>query len=123
MPSGVQLTLTANPSFAVRTAARRGLQEAGAAVLVVSNGLAPREPVPRHGVHMTETVFVHHQTGGGSEQAVAVGYRAYWALFQHEMLSYHHPHGGVAKFLELAVLEMEPAVLGIIARNIQEALL
>jgi hypothetical protein len=117
-----RLTFGADPELAVVTAARRGMQAAGDALLALSDALAPTEPEPRHDVHMVETGFARVELGRDGGDQVAVGYDAYWAVFQHEDLEYEHVHGGQAKFLETAVLEGEDVALAIIADTIREAI-
>lgn len=90
-------------SLGLQTALRRGLQAAGVEILAASDALAPTEPKPRHGVHLTETGFVRVVPGVNSD-SVVVGYEAFWAWWQNEDLTYHHPHGGQAKFLDTAML-------------------
>lgn len=114
--------LTLHPvDVVVATARRRGLQAAGEMILGLSNAGAPKEPEPKHGVHLVETGFTRVEPGGESD-AVAVGYTAFWAVWQEEDLSYHHPHGGHAKFLSGALLEGGEAGLEIVAETIREAL-
>lgn len=94
----------------VSAAIRRGLKRAGQIVLAASDAGAPTEPEPRHGVHLTETGFTRVEPGVGSD-AVAIGYGAFWAIWQEENLTYHHPHGGHAKFLSGALLETGQAAV------------
>lgn len=103
--------LTLNDAITVQVAAarRRGLKRAGQAVLAVSDANAPREPEPRHGVHLTETGFTRVEPGADSD-AVAIGYGAFWAVWQEENLSYHHEQGH-AKFLSGALLEAGQAAV------------
>lgn len=121
MPSEVRLTLNDTLEMKVATARRRGLKAAGDAVLAVSDVNAPREPIPKHGVHLTETGFSRLEPGAESD-AVAIGYTAFWAVWQHEDLTYHHPDGGHAKFLSEAVLEGQAAVDEFVPAAIREAL-
>lgn len=105
----------------VVAARRRGLKNGGRAILALADAGAPREPVPRHGVHLTETGFTRIEPGLDTD-AVAVGYRAFWAPLQEEDLTYNHPHGGHAKFLYGGLLEGESAALEIVAASIRAAI-
>jgi len=106
----------------VATARRRGLKTGARLILALSDEGAPREPEPRHGVHMTETGFTRLEVGPDGEDIAAIGYGAFWAVFQHEDLTYNHPHGGHAKFLSLAVVEGEQPALEAVAAGIRELL-
>jgi hypothetical protein len=117
---GMSTELTLNP-VTVDAATHRALVEAGATILAMSDEGAPTEPEPRHGIHMTETGYV--RVNVDAEGAVAeIGYGAFWALWQHEDLAYHHPHGGHAKFLELALLEGQEKAFALMAENVAAAL-
>lgn len=119
MGMNVKVTGTAvNPMVEIQTRIREGLLEAGKTVLAVSDALAPTEPVPRHGIHMVETGFAQVEPGLDGDR-VAVGYRAYWARWQHEDLNYDHPHGGEAKFLEHAALQSKVGTMEIIAGKVR----
>jgi hypothetical protein len=115
------LVLNEALSVEVATARRRGMQVAGRAILALSDAGAPTEPEPRHGVHLTETGFTRIEPGAETD-AVAIGYGAFWAVWQHENLAYHHPHGGHAQFLSAALVEGADAALEIVAASIREAL-
>lgn len=52
---------------------------------------------------------------------VAIGYRAYWAGWQHERMDYHHVIGQ-AKFLEQALTEGKDEALQAVADGIREQL-
>lgn len=105
--------------LALATARRRGLQAGARLVLAKSDTLAPREAEPRHGVHMTETGFVRVEPG--IDDTVAIGYEAYWAVWQNENLLYHHPEGGQAKFLDTALLTGAEMALEQVAIAMREA--
>lgn len=104
--------LVLNDAITVQTSAaiRRGLKRAGQIVLAAADEGAPKEPEPKHGVHLTETGFTRVEPGVGSD-VVAIGYEAFWAVWQEENLTYHHPHGGHAKFLSGALLEVGQAAV------------
>ena len=55
------------------------------------------------------------------ESTAIVGFSAYWALFQHEDLTYHHDDGE-AKFLEIPLTTERDAALEIIAARLREGL-
>jgi hypothetical protein len=121
MPSEVHLTLNDTIGIRVATARRRGLKAAGDAILAISDLNAPREPIPRHGVHLTETGFTRIEPNEGQD-AVAIGYSAFWAIWQEEDLTYNHPDGGHAKFLSGALLEGQAAVDEFVPAAIRAAL-
>jgi hypothetical protein len=103
--------LILNDAITIQTSAaiRRGLKRAGQVVLAASDAGAPREPEPRHGVHLTETGFTRVEPGVESD-AVVIGYDAFWAIWQEENLAYHHEEGH-AKFLSGALLEVGQAAI------------
>ena len=109
MASEVRLTLNDALPLEIATARRRGLLKAADAVLAVSDLNAPREDVPRHGIHMTETGFTRIEPGV-EEDVAALGYEAFWAVWQEEDLTYHHEQGH-AKFLSGALLEAGQAAV------------
>ncbi len=113
LPKGIDLELV--------TAVRRGLKLAGEEILAASDVLAPREPEPKHGVHMTETGFTRIMLDPAGD-AVMVGYEAYWSLIQNEDLTYHHPHGGQAKFLDIAFIGGAPRAMETVAATVREVL-
>lgn len=117
---GMTVKVQSNPGLVVQLAAarRRGLIAAGEVILASSSAQAPREETPRHGVHMTETGFVRLEA---AQERVAIGYTAYWALWQHEKLEYHHDEGH-AKFLELALVAGQGVALETVAAEIRKAL-
>jgi hypothetical protein len=117
----VELVLNTAILVEVAAARRRGLTNGGRAILALSDAGAPTEPVPRHGVHLTETGFTRVEPGVEVD-TVAIGYRAFWALRQHEDLTYNHPHGGHAKFLSGGLVEGETAALEIVAESIRAVL-
>jgi hypothetical protein len=117
----MEVQVTINPvGVQLSAARRRGLKAGGEAILALSDAIAPIEDVPRHGVHMIETGFVRPETDGDTD-AAAIGYGAFWSIWQHERLDYHHTHGA-AKFLEIALLEGQETALGIVAAAVSEAL-
>lgn len=112
----VQLDMPPDPGLTLGLDLRHALLAAGHLVLEASNLQAPREAVPRHGVHMTETGFAFLTIGPDGEDVVVIGYGAHWAVWQHEHLDWHHEEGhGHAKFLELALAEQEAVVFGMLA--------
>lgn len=91
----------------VTAAISRGLQSGGQMILAASDLIAPREEgEPRHGVHMVETGFIRPDV-----DRVAVGYTAFWAMFQEVDEEYEHHDGQQAHFLETAFLTTAPAAL------------
>jgi hypothetical protein len=106
----------------VEMAGREGLFNAGKLALAASDALAPKSNPKRHPLHMIETGFVQAGLGGGGEDQVKIGYRAWYAVLQHENLAYHHPNGGEAKFLELGMLSTDEAGLELIADAIRGVL-
>lgn len=117
-----KVELSSNPVLALEVAARRGMLEAGQKILELSNEHAPTEPDPRHGQHLTETGFVRADIIDG-EDVVIVGYEAFWAGWQEVHEDWNHPHGGEAKFLELAVGASEAEFLATVAEHVRAAML
>lgn len=117
---GMTVKVTSNPGLVVQLAAarRRGLQEAGAYILAIAMANAPREDgEPIHGYHGADTGFVRLEA---ELERVAIGFEAFWMLWQHERMDYKHTHGH-AKFLELALLEYGETALGMVAAAMREA--
>lgn len=118
-----KFTAAPNIELEVATARRRGLLKGGKTLLALSDAGAPTEDgEPRHGEHGVSTGFVKIAPGGDGDDTVAIGYEAYWMVFQHENLEYQHKDGEHAKFLEMAMLEGEEAALAVIAAEIRAAL-
>lgn len=121
MGISVRVSIPSSVDVELSTAIRRGERLAGEQILAASDALAPREPVPRHGQHMTETGFtlvVPDPVG----DTIVVGYEAFWSVWQNEDLSYHHPHGGQAKFLDLALLGGAERAMETIAASVREVI-
>lgn len=115
---GMTVKLETNPGLVVEWAAarRRGLQDAGELLLASAIEGAPRETgEPRHGVHGADTGFVRVEP---LMERVAIGFLAFWMLWQHEDLLYHHQIGH-AKFLELAILMFGNAALELVAARMR----
>ena len=119
---GVTVKVTSRPvGTELTTTLRRAMLTAGGVVLAASDALAPTEPDPRHGVHMTETGFVHVVPGADSDE-VQIGYSAFWARLQHEHLNWNHPHGGEAQFLLKAAVAGEEKFWETVAAESAKAL-
>lgn len=103
----------------VATARRRGLKLGGELILELARAGAPTEPEPKHGVHLTETGFTRVEPGAEVD-SVAIGFAAFWAVFQEEDLTYKHPHGGHAKFLSGGLIEGETAALELVAESLRQ---
>lgn len=86
------------------TRLHQAMLEAAKPVAAAAAEGAPYEDVPRHGVHLRDTVFARINVGGDLVDEVQIGFRAFWAAWQHEHMDWHHDHGH-AKFLELALAE------------------
>lgn len=115
---GFDVKTTAGSPIELETAVRRGLAEAGKAVLAASIPLVPREPVARHGVHLADTGFVRVEPGL-DEDAVMIGFGLFTAAWQHERLDYDHPYGGEPKFLEIPLLASEATTMEIVAGSVR----
>lgn len=115
------MDLPAALSLEIQTAARRGLLAGAQFIKLAAMVGAPFEEVPKHGEHLRDTAFTRiHAPAEGSE-AVDVGFTAFWALWQHEKMNYHHKQGH-AKFLELAFIEQGEHALQVTADTIREAI-
>jgi hypothetical protein len=115
-----ELSLNETLLVEVATVRRRGLKKGADAILALADAGAPREPEPKHGVHMTETGFTRIEIGAEGEDVAAIGYRAFWAPLQEEDLTYKHPHGGHAGFLVGGLLEGEAPALELVAAELRE---
>lgn len=62
-----------------------------------------KERVPKEEGHLAATGEIKRDRGGVN--TVAITYGTPYARYIHEHLFFKHPHGGTAKFLELALLE------------------
>lgn len=117
---GVEVKLDMNTQMLVEIPAAidRGLLAGGKTLLALSDlGVPVEAGEPRHGVHGVETGFVRVES---SAERVAIGYTAFWLLWQHERMDYKHPNGGHAKFLELAMVEGNEAALEVVAASLRE---
>lgn len=102
---GITVDLKTDPTVTLRldAAVARGLQVAGEVILAASDVLAPvEEGEPRHGIHGVETGFVRPETTGDAPR-VAIGYEAFWMIWQEVKDEYHHEHGE-SHFLEKALI-------------------
>lgn len=108
-------------ALAVDQAVVEGLSAAGKEILAASDALAPTEPEPRHGVHMIETGFTRVEPGA-DQVSVVIGYEAFWAPWQNENLTYDHPHGGQAKFLDTALVTGAPVAFETVAEAVRRVL-
>lgn len=118
---GFDVKVTPGKPVDILGAERRGLLEAGKAVLEAAVVLAPREPVARHGVHLVDTGFVR-LIPGVDEDAVAVGFWAFWADWMHEWMDIDHPYGGTSKFLEIPLVASGAADMEIVAGHMRREL-
>lgn len=117
---GMRVTVKpSRPAVELMAAIRRAELAAAEPILVAAVEGAPYEPEPRHGIHLNETGYIRFV--GGSQDAVQVGFTAFWSAWQHEHMGWHHTHGH-AKFLEQAVVEGAEAWKAKIAEGIREAL-
>lgn len=99
-----------------------GLLDGGRMLLKASEELvpkAPKEPGDSN-PHLAATGKV--RTGRGGANTVAITYAGPYARYIHEHLGFKHPHGGQAKFLELALLIKGGDALNKIADRVQESL-
>jgi hypothetical protein len=119
---GMTVKRTTNPALAVELAAarRRGMIEAADEILVMAAARAPFEEEPRHDVHLRDTGFVRLEAGAEAGDRVAIGFKAFWAVFQHENMAYKHEHGE-AKFLERSLIEAEQSAFAIVAESMRAA--
>lgn len=95
---------TSIPPVAVdfTTKLHRAMLAAATPILEAAAEGAPYEDVPRHGVHLRDTVFARINVGGDLVDEVQIGFTAFWAAWQHEHMDWHHEHGH-ALFLSLAM--------------------
>ena len=62
-----------------------------------------KDRVPKESGHLASTGHIDRDAGG--RNTVAIKFRGPYARYIHEHLFFKHPHGGTAKYLELALLE------------------
>lgn len=115
---GFEVKMTPGNPIELETAVRRGLADAGKAVLLASQPLVPREPVAKHGVHLADTGFVRVEPGIDEDTAV-VGYGLFTAVWMHEWTDVAHPYGGEAKYLEIPLLASEGTSMEIVAGTVR----
>lgn len=115
----VELTLNRDLAFQIDMAVERALLKAADIVLASAVAGAPREPDPKHGVHLDETGYRRLEGGSLDQKIVVIGFDAFWAIWQHERLDYLHETGGHAKFLELAVIEYEEMLVEFLAAELR----
>jgi hypothetical protein len=81
-------------------------------VAILSDAL-PRTPVEF--AVLRTSAYVSPPAGEGAKATVEIGYGTVYAVPQHENLSFKHPRGGEAKFLEKAVNALSPRALKLLA--------
>lgn len=84
----------------VRAQVENGLEAGAEIVQVRSDQLVPKEVGA-----LAATVRVKENRGGIN--TVAITYDGPYARWVHEHLWFKHPHGGIAKFLEVAMIEKQ----------------
>lgn len=94
----------------IEKAAQDGMREAGKAVLKRARELSPTDSgeSDRSGFVVVDDLTVQ------------VGFKSPVSRLQHENLDYEHPNGGQAKFLELAVDEVD--IGRVVAEKVRAAL-
>ena len=88
----------------VRAQVENGLEHGAEIIQTRSDELVPKEVGT-----LAATVRVKENRGGTN--TVAITYDGPYARYQHDHLEFKHPTGGVAKFLELAMLEKGEAAI------------
>jgi hypothetical protein len=98
------------------------LADGGQVVLDRSSELVPIDGRPdTHGGTLAESGRVN-RIGSDYLPIVSVTYDGPYAVYQHEGLEFHHPTGGQAKFLELAMVETTEQATEAIGLEIRKAL-
>jgi hypothetical protein len=82
----------------VRAHVEDGLDQGGQIIQTRSDELVPKEVGT-----LAATVRVKESRGGIN--TVAITYDGPYARYQHDNIQFKHPTGGVAKYLELAMIE------------------
>lgn len=119
---GISLEVDIPPlDVAFMVAVERAMLAGGRLILETAAAGAPFEDQPRHGMHLRETGYVRIAGDEGDLFVVEIGFTAFWALWQHENLDWHHEQGH-AKFLELALVEMARPALELVAAELRGAL-
>lgn len=62
------------------------------------------------------------ETASGSSLSIEVSFSTVYAARQHEEVTWKHPHGGKAKYLESNLLAMGPRYERVLAAKVKEAL-
>lgn len=109
------------PPVTVELAAlrRRAMLTAAEPTLAEAVVLAPTEPDPKHGEHLRETAYLRLVAELGLDK-VELGFTAFWAIWQHENIEWHHPNGGESQFLTKALVRGYEAWLERTAELIRE---
>jgi len=115
-----KLTLNSNVTVQLAAARRRGMVDAAEHIRKLSDARAPYEDKPRHEVHMRDTSSVRLEAGRADGDRVAIGYEAFWAVWQHENHEWHHEHGE-AGFLANSLIEGSDAAFETVAKAMREA--
>lgn len=92
----------------VRAQVENGLDAGAQIILTRSDELVPRDAGGRpdtHGVTLAESGRVKKNRGGLN--TVGITYDGPYARYIHDNMEFRHPTGGVAKFLELAMIEKQ----------------
>ncbi len=98
------------------------LAEGGQVVLDRSQELVPIEGRPdTNGGTLAESGRVN-RIGSDYLPVVSVSYDGPYAVYQHEGLEFHHPTGGQAKFLELAMVEKSEQATAAIGTELRKVL-
>ncbi len=69
---------------------------------------------------LRSSAYASPPQGVGAKATVELGFGTVYAVPQHENLSYHHPRGGEAKYLEKAVQHYSPTSLQLLYGWIQQ---
>lgn len=108
----------------IRRYAQDALASGAQVILDRSQELVPKDAAGRpdtHGGTLAESGKVNRDLGS-SGLLVSITYDGPYAAYQHEAMEFRHPTGGVAKFLELAVIEKAPEANDAIGAEIRKAL-
>lgn len=97
----VESSWDAEAVLKIRAAELKAVSDVAEQVLTVSDARVPF----RTGKLELSGRVVRDLTGPA---AAAVGYSEFYAIWQHENLTYHHPNGRHAKFLETALADVAP---------------
>lgn len=100
-----------------KDATKEGLWEWGRAVMEDAQRLCPVEEG-----NLVGSAFVDDVQEEGDALVLVFGFSAEYAIYQHEIMWYHHPKGGQAKYLEVPYIRRSGELFETVAEYIGAAM-